>query len=54
MMTAHDPYFYLTPEEMAVSMKISFPGQQLHLNGLIDLLRPGFSAMWAAYGKNYT
>jgi thiamine kinase-like enzyme len=54
MVTAHDPYFYLTPEEMAESMKISFPGQQLHLNGLADLLRPGFNAMWAAYGHDYT
>lgn len=53
MVTAHDPYFYLTPEEMAESMKISFPGQQLHLNGLADLLRPGFEAMWAAYGADY-
>ena len=54
MVTAHDPYFYLTPEEMRESMKISFPGQQLHLNGLADLLRPGFKAMWEAYGHNYT
>jgi hypothetical protein len=53
MVTAHDPYFYLTPEEMAESMKISFPGQQEHLNGLADLLRPGFNEMWAAYGKDY-
>jgi hypothetical protein len=54
MVTAHDPYFYLTPEEMAESMQISFPGQQHHLNGLADLLRPGFNAMWEAYGHNYT
>lgn len=53
MVTAHDPYFYLTPEEMGRSMAISFPGQQLHLNGLADLLRPGFEAMWAAYGHDY-
>jgi len=53
MVTAHDPYFYLTPEEMGRSMAISFPGQQLHLNGLADLLRPGFEAMWQAYGHNY-
>ena len=53
MVTAHDPYFYLTPEEMAKSMAISFPGQQLHLNGLADLLRPGFNQMWAAYGDDY-
>jgi hypothetical protein len=54
MVTAHDPYFYLTPEEMAESMQISFPGQQHHLNGLADLLRPGLNAMWEAYGHNYT
>jgi thiamine kinase-like enzyme len=54
MVTAHDPYFYLTPEEMGESMAISFPGQQQHLNGLADLLRPGFTAMWNAYGRNYT
>lgn len=53
MVTAHDPYFYLTPEEMGQSMTISFPGQQQHLNGLADLLRPGFTAMWQAYGHNY-
>ena len=53
MVTAHDPYFYLTPEEMGESMTISFPGQQQHLNGLADLLRPGFTAMWDAYGHNY-
>ncbi len=53
MITAHDPYFYLTPEEMGESMAVSFPGQQQHLNGLADLLRPGFTAMWAAYGHNY-
>ena len=53
MVTAHDPYFYLTPDEMAKSMAISFPGQQLHLNGLADLLRPGFTEMWAAYGDEY-
>lgn len=53
MVTAHDPYFYLTPEEMGKSMAISFPGQQLHLNGLADLLRPGFTDMWQAYGHDY-
>ncbi|HVA28929.1 MAG TPA: phosphotransferase [Candidatus Baltobacteraceae bacterium] len=53
MVTAHDPFFYLTPDEMAKSMAISFPGQQLHLNGLADLLRPGFEQMWATYGANY-
>ena len=53
MVTAHDPYFYLTPAEMAESMQISFPGQQHHLNGLAALLRPGFNAMWQAYGKYY-
>jgi thiamine kinase-like enzyme len=54
MVTAQDPYFYLTPEEMAESMKVSFPGEQAHLNGLADLLRPGFDAMWQAYGHDYT
>jgi thiamine kinase-like enzyme len=53
MVTAQDPYFYLTPAEMSESMKISFPGEQAHLNGLVDLLRPTFQTMWEAYGHLY-
>lgn len=53
MVTAQDPYYYLTPEEMAESMKVTFPDQQAHLNGLADLLRPDFDAMWQAYGHDY-
>jgi thiamine kinase-like enzyme len=53
MVTAQDPYFYLTPEEMAESMKVSFPGQQQHLNGLIDILRPTFTELWQLYGHDY-
>ncbi len=55
MVTAQDPYFYLTPEEMGESMKVSFPeGGQAHLNGLAQLLRPDFETMWQAYGRDYT
>jgi len=54
MVTAQDPYFYLTPEEMAQSMKVSFPSVQAHLNGLADFLRPGFDTLWQAHGHNYT
>ncbi|MCZ6722206.1 MAG: phosphotransferase [Proteobacteria bacterium] len=53
METDLDPYFYLTPEEMAESMQEFFPGEQAHLNGLIDLLRPNFERMWAKYGDDY-
>lgn len=53
METALDPYFYLSPEEMATSMKEFFPDQRAHLDGLVDLLRPGFAKMWAAYGAIY-
>ena len=53
METALDPYFYLTPEEMGKSMEEFFPGQQAHLNGLIDLLRPNFERMWAICGQTY-
>jgi thiamine kinase-like enzyme len=55
MVTAQDPYYYLTPEEMGESMKVSFPeGGQAHLNGLAELLRPDFETMWRAYGHDYT
>lgn len=53
MVTAQDPYFYLTPAEMGESMRVSFPGEQAHLNGLADLLRPTFDEMWKAYGHLY-
>lgn len=53
MVTGQDPYFYLTPEEMGESMRVSFPGQQAHLNGLADLLRPTFKTLWEEYGHNY-
>jgi thiamine kinase-like enzyme len=54
MTVAQDPYFYLTPEEMGESMQVIFPGEQAHINGLVDFLRPGFSALWQAYGHDYT
>ncbi len=53
METALDPYFYLSPEEMAISMHEFFPDQEANLNGLIDLLRPGFETYWAQYEKTY-
>ena len=53
MITAQDPNFYLTAEEMGESMKISFPGEQAHLNGMVDFLRPTFEKLWNAYGHDY-
>lgn len=53
METALDPNFYLTPEEMGKSMEEFFPGEQAHLNGLIDLLRPNFERLWQRFGDNY-
>lgn len=53
MVTAHDPHFYLTPEEMGESMTFMFPGQEAHVNSLITVLRPTFESLWEAYGNNY-
>jgi len=53
METDLDPYYYLSPEEMAISMQEFFPGQEAKLNGLADLLRPGFETYWAQYEKTY-
>jgi thiamine kinase-like enzyme len=53
MITAQDPNFYLTAEEMGESMKISFPGEQAHLNGMVDFLRPTLEKLWNAYGHDY-
>jgi thiamine kinase-like enzyme len=41
-----DPYYYLTPEEMARSMKVILPGQDASLEGLIELLIPRFELLW--------
>jgi thiamine kinase-like enzyme len=48
-----DPYFFLTPDEMAESMRVSLPGQQQSLAGLVDLVLPRFDALWAQYGQEF-
>jgi thiamine kinase-like enzyme len=53
METDLDPYFFLTPEEMAEGMKIILPGQKPELNGLVDLLMPRFHQYWKAYEHEF-
>ncbi len=48
-----DPYYYLTPEEMAESMRVNFADQQASLDGLVDMIRPMFDKLWTAHGKDY-
>lgn len=49
METYLDPYFFLTPDEMAKSMQINLPGERAELAGLIDLLQPRFEQLWQEY-----
>jgi thiamine kinase-like enzyme len=44
-----DPYFFLTPEEVAESMKVTLPGQKAEMFGLAELLMPRFELLWKAY-----
>jgi Phosphotransferase enzyme family len=54
MVAVMDPYFYLTPAEMAESMRVNFAGQQADLAGLVDLVRPMFTRLWETHGHEYT
>lgn len=49
-----DPYFYLTPDEMAESMKTILPGQKPELEGLIELLIPRFESLWKEHGAQFS
>ena len=53
MVAVMDPYYYLTPSEMAESMKVNFSNQQAQLTGLVDLIRPTFERLWAQHGADY-
>jgi thiamine kinase-like enzyme len=53
METDLDPYFYLTPEEMAESMKVILPNRKPELAGLIDELIPRFEAYWRNYEHEF-
>lgn len=48
-----DPYFFLTPDEMAESMKEVLPGQRPELEGLVDVVLPRFEEYWAKYGHEF-
>ncbi len=49
-----DPYFFLTPAEMAESMKLTLPGEKPELAGLIDLIDPRFEELWEQYRGRYS
>ncbi len=49
-----DPYFFLTPGEMAESMKLTLPGEKPELAGLIDLIDPRFEDLWEQYRDRYS
>jgi thiamine kinase-like enzyme len=53
MVAVMDPYYYLTPDEMAESMKVNFSDQRAQLAGLVDLIRPMFERLWTAHGADY-
>jgi len=48
-----DPYFHLTPDEVARSMQIILPGQNAGFEGLIDVVTPIFEANWAKYKHEF-
>ena len=48
-----DPYYYLTPEEQAQSMKIILPGQDASLEGVVELVTPRFEALWGRYKHEF-
>jgi thiamine kinase-like enzyme len=48
-----DPYYYLTPEEQAESMKVILPGQDASLDGLIELLVPRFELLWGQHKHEF-
>jgi hypothetical protein len=53
METDLDPYFYLTPEEMAESMRVILPNRKPELAGLIDELMPRFETYWKTYEHEF-
>jgi thiamine kinase-like enzyme len=48
-----DPYYYLTPEETAKSMKVNFADQGLEITGLVTMLLPGFDRLWQENAHRY-
>jgi thiamine kinase-like enzyme len=48
-----DPYFFLTPAEVAESMKVTLPGQKAELFGLAELLMPRFELLWNSYKHEF-
>jgi thiamine kinase-like enzyme len=48
-----DPYYYLTPEEQAQSMKLILPGQDASLEGLVELVTPRFEALWGLHKHEF-
>ncbi len=48
-----DPYFFLTPDEMAESMRLILPGERPSLAGLVDLVLPRFESLWAQYQHEF-
>jgi thiamine kinase-like enzyme len=48
-----DPYFFLTPAEVAESMKVTLPGQKAELFGLAELLMPRFELLWNSYEHEF-
>jgi thiamine kinase-like enzyme len=53
METDLDPYFFLTPEEVSISMQLTLPGQKAELAGLVDIVLPRFESLWARYAEEY-
>ena len=49
-----DPYFFLTPAEMAASMALTLPGEKPELAGLIDLIDPRVEELWTQYQDRYS
>jgi thiamine kinase-like enzyme len=48
-----DPYYFLTPVEVAQSMKVTLPGQKPEMGGLADLLLPRFEMLWKEYAHEF-
>src|ERR1700722_15602228 len=48
-----DPYYFLTPDEVAQSMRVTLPGQKPEIGGLADLLLPRFEVLWKEYAHEF-
>jgi thiamine kinase-like enzyme len=48
-----DPYFFLTPDEVSESMKVTLPGQKAEMLGLAELLMPRFELLWKACEQEF-